>query len=60
MAVEFARIAEVWHHFQVDVMFITSCSRALAGADAALPHGNALVLCSWGLGLLSELHRAAR
>lgn len=33
MAVEFARIAEVWHHFQVDVIFITFCSSALAGAD---------------------------
>lgn len=46
MAVEFARIAEVWHHFQVDVIFITFCSSALAGADdSVLPHGNALVLC---------------
>lgn len=36
MAVESARIAEVWHHFQVDVMFITFCSRALAGADKCI------------------------
>lgn len=31
MAVEFARIAEVWHHFQVDVIFITFCSRLWLG-----------------------------
>lgn len=60
MAVEFARIAEVWHHFQGDVISITSCSRAPAGADdSVLPHGNALVLCSRGLRLLSELHCVA-
>lgn len=44
MAVEFAKVAEVWHHFRADVTFIMFCSRALAWADdSALLNGNALV-----------------
>jgi len=47
VAVEFAKVAEVWHHFRADVIFIKFCSRALAWADdSALLNGNALAFFS--------------
>lgn len=61
MTVEFAKVAEVWHRFKADVIFITFCSMALTWADdSALLNGNALVVFSWGLGLLSEVNYVAR
>lgn len=46
-AVEFAKVAEFWHHFRADVIFITFCSRALTWADdSALLNGNALAFFS--------------
>lgn len=45
MTVEFAKVAEVWHHFRADV--VTFCSRSLSWADdSALLNGNTLVFLS--------------